>query len=842
MAERTQPRRRGYRRNYQACEACKKQKGRCDLGSPDNPQPPCTRCRRARKECVFGPSRFTSRGNNANSSTSPTADPSGTSDAAPSIIPSLSSRMRENTERAWTAAGVPFSARSNAFPPYFPQTSSNSESTNQEGVTSQASNRDEGNIRDHLMSATVSNPTEAMRLLSQTARLTDPVSTERPYYSTPRDKVPADGDIFCRDMESESESRRRYRPSEFPERMDDNPRGDDQTFSTWMHFRMCKDKVISPNEALFLINYFFEQMNPMSPILSDYYHDPKNHFELLREEPTLACTIIATAARYTRLPGHAAVTRGNLLHNSLLRHVQSCTQRILWGIGEEEMGVGRIVGFIESLMVFVCWHPRALHMLVESSELAPPTDFETESHGKYFFENSIQGIHAHVIIRLNRQSNRMIWMLIGLASTLTHEIGLWEPDTTPNRITTAKEERKLRIKKHLLLNCVEAHFRLGKGATMQQPFGLSFDVQPPNTVIELDETRKFIHRFLDCGIECVQLAHLATTTLYSSPAQTKAMITSKKYISAVTHYDTLLGSWLENAGRIPSLLPNLTIQAEIMFHATRSYIHLIAIQAIMERSLSLSYPDIQPGRVRVFDEQNMAEVMRLPETARDLELIRVIAGLNIEPRQDMIPLLKEVVHIIDVSAIDDLDLGPIYAETLRTLIVKVENARPVRARAGVESTDQADQQQPDPSVTTHARYSSIVSPAPSSNPASTFAAEATSGHTPVAAASSANTTATTSMAPSIMSASPAENGSNTATASSSFAYSGAAAVSGTNSSAEGFAGGDPTSTMDADMLGGAPADWSQWLAFQFDPSFSAFEMGYSFDALYPFAASSTGLE
>lgn len=93
----------------------------------------------------------------------------------------------------------------------------------------------------------------------------------------------------------------------------------------------------------------------MRPIVSDYYHDPKNHLELLREEPTLACTIIATAARYTRLPGHGALTRGHLLHNSLLRHVQACTQRIIWGFGEEEMGIGRTIGFIESLLIFVCW-------------------------------------------------------------------------------------------------------------------------------------------------------------------------------------------------------------------------------------------------------------------------------------------------------------------------------------------------------------------------------------------------------------------------------------------------------------------------------------------------------
>lgn len=50
------------RRNYQACIACKEQKIRCQLGSPDDPQPPCARCRRSRLDCVFGPPRGAVRG------------------------------------------------------------------------------------------------------------------------------------------------------------------------------------------------------------------------------------------------------------------------------------------------------------------------------------------------------------------------------------------------------------------------------------------------------------------------------------------------------------------------------------------------------------------------------------------------------------------------------------------------------------------------------------------------------------------------------------------------------------------------------------------------------------
>jgi hypothetical protein len=45
----------GHKRTYQACRACRTAKLRCDLGDPDAPhEPPCRRCLRTGRECVFG--------------------------------------------------------------------------------------------------------------------------------------------------------------------------------------------------------------------------------------------------------------------------------------------------------------------------------------------------------------------------------------------------------------------------------------------------------------------------------------------------------------------------------------------------------------------------------------------------------------------------------------------------------------------------------------------------------------------------------------------------------------------------------------------------------------------
>lgn len=691
-----------------------------------------------------------------------------------------------------------------------------------------------------------------MSLLSHTARF-GTGEYQDPYNR--HEKQAEDDDIYCRDMVYGSDRRSRFRANEYPETPEDNPRGDELTFSTWMHFRACKDKIISPNEALFLVNYFFEHLNPMNQILSDYYRDPKNHLEMLREDPMLVCTIIAIAARYCRLPGHASRTRGTLVHNTLFRHIQNCVSRVVWGIAEEDMGVGHAISFIESLLLLINWHPRTLNLMIETNEFAPPTDFETVAHGKYFFESSVRGIHAHVISRLSRQSNRMTWMLVGICSTMAQEIGLFDPDALPRVISAPQDERKLRLKKHILLHCVDAHVRVGKGTALQQPFGLSFDVQQADTVLDLDEKDKYVHQSLNCGLEICQLIHMATMSLYQNPAQTRSMITTRKYVSTIAHFDTMFENWHSKAQNIPSPMPTFTAQTEIMYNSGRCFIHLIAVQAIMERSLPLSYQNAQSDQPRVFDESITAEVMNLPETARDLDLIKVIAtccrrtmetvialhrkdafrtttdtirqhvianvifalkvaGLNIEPKSDMIQLLKQVVDILEVSAVDDIDLGPIYADTLRTLIAKVENARPVRGKASGPPADQTSTDQQTSASTTSGGYPANTTVLPTSHSSTnTSSSSRTAANMPALA--------DTAFAQSI-----SAGGCPSAANMSSFGYSG--------NGAGGF--DDPTTTtaMDTDAVGGEPADWSQWLAFQFDPSFSAFEMGYMVDATNPF--------
>ncbi|RJE19108.1 C6 transcription factor [Aspergillus sclerotialis] len=81
---------RTYQRAYKACISCRQRKSKCDLGTgPDGLPigPPCTRCRREQRECVFSEKRAWERTRKR-----PTSDDNETS---PSTRPRLSSQARD---------------------------------------------------------------------------------------------------------------------------------------------------------------------------------------------------------------------------------------------------------------------------------------------------------------------------------------------------------------------------------------------------------------------------------------------------------------------------------------------------------------------------------------------------------------------------------------------------------------------------------------------------------------------------------------------------------------------------------------------------------------------------
>lgn len=122
-------------RSYRACINCRTHKTKCDLGDVNNPiPPPCSRCKRERKECVFGESK---RGGRANIDAG-LAKRKGTSEAPGNPEDALNRDSRsEDTD---SASRLPLQSAATRQPEPFPPVQARLHDIGQSSTTQPAVN------------------------------------------------------------------------------------------------------------------------------------------------------------------------------------------------------------------------------------------------------------------------------------------------------------------------------------------------------------------------------------------------------------------------------------------------------------------------------------------------------------------------------------------------------------------------------------------------------------------------------------------------------------------------------------------------------------------------------
>lgn len=174
---------------------------------------------------------------------------------------------------------------------------------------------------------------------------------------------------------------------------------------------------------------FFAAMNPLSPILTNFFASPENQFYLVTQEPMLCCTILMISSRYHTLPGVGGCSRALFIHQRLWQRCQHLLLRLTFGQEKISKAKTRTIGSIEALLLMSEWHPRALQYPPEtdgwdSDFIMTHLDARDPPHTRE--EIPVSDRWREDVVEPTKRFERMSWMVLSSALALAHELGVFD--------------------------------------------------------------------------------------------------------------------------------------------------------------------------------------------------------------------------------------------------------------------------------------------------------------------------------------------------------------------------------------------------------------------------------
>lgn len=511
----------GHRRVFAACLSCRTRKAKCDLGDADNPHgPPCARCKRERKECVF-------------------AKPIAAA-GAPRQRQHKSQQQRQLSPQQQQPQQAHLTSRQPSITP------SNSDPSmtflaQVAGTIAKSDDRDRINAQDRIQRIErVASPYDSEPIMDSFGHAASQPNFSRQGSANKRPfSMPAPRSTLL------------IRPK---------PGSSLQDIDYIGH-------LLSIGEAKRLIRLFFLTMHPFYPYIPKEMHDEK----VLAGYPMLLCTILAIATRYHTLPdilGHdddsedndehpqdhlhkrrhtmsmneqkhmdpyAAGERNIYVHEQLWVYAQRLMSMTVWGESSS-----RSIGTLLSFLLFTEWNPRAIHFRwsdyansgEDDDDQMPPRPIQSMGYGIDNTENSNNEDEYAGLSALKR-SEIMSFMLIGTAV----------------RLSFLLDDHPLIV---LATNISESHTSIGlhKKSMLQQTLN----------EVDINDKRLLFTNYQKATIELLQFSSLCYETLYGTKPK---FITLDKY-QTLTILDILspvLENWYKKYYKLlkPSHLHNVAL-------------------------------------------------------------------------------------------------------------------------------------------------------------------------------------------------------------------------------------------------------------------------------------------
>ncbi|KAL6232242.1 hypothetical protein BDW75DRAFT_24616 [Aspergillus navahoensis] len=684
-----------YQRTYKACIPCRQRKAKCDLGElPDGSPigPPCAKCRREQRECVFSETRAWERRKKRAASQASTLSPAN-------IRRKLSSNTPPHDQEPEIQRRDPASADNVDG---YPETSITSHRPTAKSL--HARQESASTLENSMMRTVVSSGNDALNILFEaaahsqeadlaevamnsgdTSRAVNGVSHESPFsqmHST------ASSGIFARTI----------RPVELSN-------ASKEVLGTWEACRFVMMGWFTSREAVTLIDLFYQNMSSLSPILTDFYADHRNHRELITCDPVLCCTMLMLSSRYHILPGPGGESRNFFIHHRLWQHCQQLVTRLMFGQERTSNSKLRRIGTIEALLLISEWHPRSLHFPPErdgwDSDLvikAPqPRDDDWSSKNR-FLEDMVEPA---------KRSDQMSWMLLGAALSLSHELGIYEVNEDKRSWSSAYEGcipsdqiklRRQRVQRLLYVYINQLAWRIGCASLMPQSLN--------HAILNRQASRNLKHyndqwlAFMDSWMDLTKLAKSVTDMFFPSADFARQQLRSGRYIDMLDHFRPLLLKWEEEHLRPEVLNKRFYNDLFIEYHFVRAYTHSIGMQAVVERVLADSDPEaeIRAANIDQVDYEYIQEVINgccqvlqkaselgeagalkfspvrifLRITTSSIFLMKALSiGTRHAKLRESLEIIERCIQALKSNALDDIHLSTRYAALLETHVSRL---------------------------------------------------------------------------------------------------------------------------------------------------------------------------
>lgn len=365
----------------------------------------------------------------------------------------------------------------------------------------------------------------------------------------------------------------------------------------WSQMRFVRAGWFSADEALEYVEYFYSHLASMTPVVVQNFRDPAKHRQLLSEEPVLALAILAISSRYCELRTTSKQSRGYYIHEKLWDSLRKIVQRLLWG--QEQFGGGftgagmvptqetatgqitwkgslRTLGTIEALLLLTDWQPRALHF--------PPGDDENKLVGAGFalLEDEKPrpvDVSNHLPyatwLEPAWRSDRMSWMLLGLAQSLSFELGVFDKRHERCISHGADSEcmRRRRIRRLVIAYVSQISGRIG----IQPSLSPDQDTDPrgPSDSTATDYMQKL-------WFDIAHVMYDANRDIFPSREFTSILVENGGYKMAIAQLKPKLDKWMQDfeQGRY-HLSSAMQAVLRMEYEYARLYINSLGLQKVI---------------------------------------------------------------------------------------------------------------------------------------------------------------------------------------------------------------------------------------------------------------------